>query len=249
MFRGKSPETWPYKIEGVGQDEMPGNVDFSIVDEIHTISDKESFNVTRSLARMEGIFAGSSSGFAIAGAMRTARKGKKSDYIVVLLPDSGSRYLSKVFNDAWMKENQYLDPPVKLNTTQILTEKGKKGQLISVSSDATIREAIALMRKHGISQLPVIADGDILGGLDETHLLKLLLNNSEAWHHNVLEFMDAPFPLVEEDASVDELVAILGQDAQAILVRQKGGGLSIITKSDLIFTLLNAEKEVAPYNS
>jgi predicted transcriptional regulator len=166
--------------------------------------------------------------------------------MVVILPDSGSRYLSKIYNDAWMKENQFLDAPVKLKTTQIILEKGERSKLIYVSSDATIGEAIDLMHAHGISQLPVIADGEILGGLDENHLLQLLLKNSEAWHHNVLEFMEPPFPEVQEDAPVDDLVSILGQDAQAILVRQKGGDLSIITKSDLIFTLLKAEKEVYP---
>ena len=244
---GKLPETWPYKVEGVGQDEMPENVDFSVIDKMHVVSDKESFNVTRSLARLEGIFGGGSSGFAMVAALREAARCKASDYMVVILPDSGSRYLSKIFNDAWMKENQYLDSPVKLNTTQIISEKGSRGKLISISSDATIGEAIDLMRDHGISQLPVIADGQILGGLDENHLLQLLLKNSEAWHHNVLEFMEAPFPVVEEDAPVDDLVSILGHASQAILVRQNDGEYSIITKSDLIFTLLKAEKEVNPY--
>lgn len=243
---GKTPETRPYKVEGVGQDQMPENVDFSVIDEMYVVGDKESFNLTRSLARLEGMFGGGSCGLAMAATLREARKCKKSDYIVVILPDSGSRYLSKIYNDAWMKENQYLDAPVKLKTTQILSEKGEKRELISVSSDATIGDAIDLMRIHGISQLPVIADGEILGGLDENHLLQLLLKNSEAWHHNVLEFMEPPFPEVREDAPVDDLVSILGQEAQAILVRQKGGGLSIITKSDLIFTLLKAEKEVHP---
>ncbi len=248
MFKtGKTPQTWPYKVEGVGQDEMPENVDFSVIDDIYLVGDKESFNLTRDLAVMEGMFAGGSSGLAVAAALRLAKKCKKSDYIVVLLPDSGERYLSKIFNDAWMKENQYLDPPVKLNTTQILSER-EKGELISVSSNATIGEAIDLMRAHGISQLPVIAEGDILGGLDESHLLELLLSNSEAWHHNVLEFMDDPFPEVPEDAPVEELVSLLGQNVQAILVRKRKGDLSIITKSDLIFTLLKAEKEVRAFN-
>ncbi|MCZ6644613.1 MAG: cystathionine beta-synthase [SAR324 cluster bacterium] len=246
---GKTPETWPYKVEGVGQDELPDNVDFSVIDDMILVGDKESFTVTRQLAVMEGMFAGGSSGLAVAAALRLGKRCKKSDYIVVLLPDSGERYLSKIFNDAWMKENQYLDPPVKVNTAQILSEKGERGGLISVSSDATIGEAIDLMRAHGISQLPVIADGDILGGLDEAHLLELLLRNSEAWHHNVLEFMDDPFPEVSEDAPVEDLVTLLGQKAQALLVRQRKGGLSIITKSDLIFTLLKAEKEVRPYNT
>ncbi len=104
------------------------------------------------------------------------------------------------------------------------------------------------MRTHGISQLPVISDGQSLGALDESQLLQLLLNNAEAWHHNVLEFMEAPLPEVAEKTPVEELVALLGQEASAILVRKNDGGLSIITKSDLIFTLLKAEKEVNAFN-
>ncbi len=245
---GQQPETWPYKVEGVGQDELPENVDFSVIDEMILIGDKESFNVTRQLAAQEGLFAGGSSGMAVAAALKVAGSCTKDDYIVVLLPDSGSRYLSKIYNDAWMKENQFLDAPVHLNTSQILAEKGERSELISVSSDATIREAIELMRSHGISQLPVISDGAILGALDENHLLQLLLNNAEAWHHNVLEFMEAPFPEVAEDVQVEELISLLGRETQAILVRRGDGALSIVTKSDLIFTLLKAEREVNSFN-
>jgi cystathionine beta-synthase len=245
---GRTPETWPYKVEGVGQDELPENVDFTLIDEMFLIGDKESFNVTRQLAVQEGLFGGGSSGMAVAAALRLARTCGEQDYIVVLLPDSGSRYLSKIYNDAWMKENQFLDAPVKLNTAQILSEKGERSALVSISSDATIGEAIDLMRTHGISQMPVISDDEVLGALDENHLLQLLLNNAEAWHHNVLEFMEAPFPEVGEDTPVDDLISLLGQETQAILIRKKDGGLSIVTKSDLIFTLLRAEKEVYSYN-
>ncbi|MEE8395856.1 MAG: pyridoxal-phosphate dependent enzyme [bacterium] len=247
MFRGgKAPPTWPYKVEGVGQDVMPANVDFSVVDEVVSVGDKEAFNATRNLARLEGIFAGGSSGMALAAALRVADGCAETDYLVVLLPDSGSRYLSKIYNDAWMKENQYLDAPVFLDTSQILAEKGERSELVSVSSDATIGEAIELMRTHAISQLPVISDGQILGALDENSLLSLLLSNAEAWHHNVLEFMQEPFPVVSEDTPVDDLLAMLGQQGAAVLISRRDGGLSIVTKSDLLFTLLRAEKEVKP---
>jgi cystathionine beta-synthase len=165
--------------------------------------------------------------------------------MVVLLPDSGSRYLSKVYNDAWMQENQFLEPPVRLSLPQIIALKPRDLGLIAVRSDATIGAAIELMRTHGISQVPVLASdngGQVLGSLSETHLLELLLKNSEAWHHNVLEFMDTPLPEVPETAPLDEMTRRLA-GCSAVLVRRGDGSLSIVTKSDLLFTLFHAERE------
>ncbi len=243
---GQQPKSVPYKVEGVGQDQLPENVDFGVIDEIFRIGDKEAFNVTRDLARMEGIFAGGSSGMAVAAALKLAAGCGKDDCIVVILPDTGSNYLSKIYNDDWMKENQYLDSPVRLTTGDVLTQKpAEQPAMIFASSDATIGEAIDLMKRHGISQLPVIADGDVLGSLDETRLLSLLLTNSEAWHHNVIEFMDAPFPIVAEDTPVEDLASILQNRVQALIIERRNGERDIVTKSDLIFSLLKAEKEIA----
>ena len=240
---GQQPETFPYKVEGVGQDELPKNVDFSVMDEMLLVDDKESFNVTRKLARLEGIFSGGSSGMALAAALKYALNLTQSDYMVIILPDSGSKYLSKIYNDNWMKENQFLDPPVQLSTREILAEKGRDhAQLISVSSDATIGQSIELMRSHGISQVPVIAEGQCLGRLDEARLLQLLLTNAEAWNHNAVEFMDEPFPEIAENTSLAELAELLGGKEQAVMVRRGDASLSILTKSDLIFTLFRAEK-------
>ncbi len=240
---GKQPETFPYKVEGVGQDELPKNVDFSVMDEMLLVDDKESFNVTRKLARLEGIFSGGSSGMALAAALKYALNLTQSDYVVIILPDSGSKYLSKIYNDNWMKENQFLDPPVQLSTREILAEKARDhAQLISVSLDATIGQSIELMRSHGISQVPVIAEGQCLGRLDEARLLQLLLTNAEAWNHNAVEFMDEPFPEIAENTPLAELAELLGGKEQAVMVRRGDASLSILTKSDLIFTLFRAEK-------
>ena len=181
---------------------------------------------------------------AVAAALLLAQQCGESDLIVTILPDSGSNYLSKVYNDDWMRENQYLESPMRLTTGDVLSQKDSdQRDLIYVSSDATIGEAIELMREHGISQLPVIANGEILGGLGERYLLKLLLSNSEAWHHNVLEFMEDPFPVVPENTPVDDLVSYLEDRVQALIVERNDGGQTIVTKSDLIFTLLKAERE------
>ncbi|HKI96886.1 MAG TPA: cystathionine beta-synthase [bacterium] len=240
---GRQPETFPYKVEGVGQDELPENVDFSVIDEMYVIDDQEAFVTTRRMARSEGIFAGGSSGLAVAAALKHAQGCKEDDYLVVLLPDSGSRYLSKIYNDNWMKENQYLEPPVQLDIHEILAEKpGETRALISVTSECTIGQAIDLMRSHGISQVPVIAEGNCLGRLDEARLLEVLLSNSEAWNHNVVECMDAPYPELAEDAPVTRLAELLGGPEQAVMVRRKDASLAILTKSDLIFTLFKAEQ-------
>ncbi|NIP74139.1 MAG: CBS domain-containing protein, partial [Gammaproteobacteria bacterium] len=180
---------------------------------------------------------------AIAATLQIAADCSASDYIVVLLPDSGSKYLSKIYSDVWMKEHQYLDPPVQLNIREILAEKATDTkELIAVPSEATIGQAIELMRGHGISQVPVIAEGRCLGRLDEARLLQLLLTNSEAWHHNVVEFMGEPYPEISEETPLAELAELLGGPEQAVMVRGSDSGLSILTKSDLIFTLFKAEK-------
>jgi len=241
------PETFPYKVEGVGQDELPGNVDFSVIDEMHLVDDKESFTLTRALARQEGIFAGGSSGLALAATLRLAREAQASDFIVVILPDSGSRYLSKVYNDNWMKENQYLEPPVQLKLEQILAEKNRElPTLISVPADATLREAIELMRANGISQVPVIEGGQCLGRLDEARLLQALLSDAEAWHRSVVQYMDDPYPEIGEQAPLAELAGLLGGKEQAVMVRRQDASLAILTKSDLIFTLFKAEQGGRP---
>jgi len=244
LFRtGKAPPTAPYKVEGVGQDELPKNVDFSVIDEMYQIDDRESFVTTRELARLEGIFGGGSCGMAIAGARRAAMACGPDDLMVVLLPDSGSRYLSKIYDDDWMRENQYLDTPVHLSTWQVLSEKMQDhAQLIQLEPGATIGAAVELMRGHGISQLPVVHEGEIVGSLDENRLLRLLLTDKDAFNEPVGEFMDPPYPVVSEDTPLADLAAILEQDAPALHVKRRSGEIAIITKSDLIFALLKAER-------
>jgi cystathionine beta-synthase len=144
-----------------------------------------------------------------------------------------------------MRENQYLESPVRLTTGDVLMNKGREHRgMISVSTDCTIGEAIELMRRHGISQLPVIRDMSIAGSLDETRLLNVLLSDTEAWNHNVQQFMDAPFPIVAEDAPVESLTTILQDKVQALIIQRRNGDRDIVTKSDLIFTLLKAEKAI-----
>jgi cystathionine beta-synthase len=245
---GRQPPTNPYKVEGVGQDELPRNVDFSVMDDIYAVGDKEAFLMTRALARQEGIFAGGSSGLAVAAALKLAEGLAETDFVVVLLPDSGSRYLSKIYNDNWMKEHQFLEPPLKMSVAQILAQKDAiTAALIAVKSDATLGHAIEVMRAHAISQIPVLAAENprqVLGSVDENRLLNVLLRNPNAWDHNVLEFMDAPFPRAPEDAALEQLAGLL-ENAPAVMVERRDGTRTLLTKSDLLFALLNAERRRA----
>jgi cystathionine beta-synthase len=244
MFRtGKKPQPQPYKVEGIGQDEMPGNVDFSVIDEIHAVSDKDAFLRTRWLARTEGIFAGGSAGAALHVALETAQKLGEDDIIVVIIPDSGTRYLSKIYNDNWMKENQFLAPVVHVRARQVVKDKVRAKELVSIPLGITVQEAVNLMREHDISQVPMIEGGEVVGSISEARILDILVSDPAARLKPVVEYMEKPCPVVGENASLTEVAELMDRETPAILVRQKDGAFDIITKSDLIFFLTRKDGE------
>jgi predicted transcriptional regulator len=238
MFQtGKKPQPQPYKIEGIGQDEMPGNVDFSVIDEIHAVADKDAFLRTRLLARKEGIFAGGSAGAALHVALKVAAGLSETDVVVVIIPDSGTRYLSKIYNDNWMKENQFLEPAIQVRAAQVVRDKARRTkELVFVPLGITVEDAVNLMREHDISQMPVIESGEVVGSLNESRILDILVSDAGARRKPVVEYMDKPFPVVSEEASLTELAQRMHREISAVLVKQPGG-YDIITKSDLIFFL------------
>jgi cystathionine beta-synthase len=238
MFKtGKKPQPQPYKVEGIGQDEMPGNVDFSVIDEIHTVTDKNAFLRTRLLARTEGIFAGGSAGAALHVALMTCESLSENDLVVVIIPDSGTRYLSKIYNDNWMKENQFLEPVVQVKAGQVVREKARRTKdLVFVPLGITVEDAVNLMREHDISQVPVIEGGEVVGSISEARILDILVSNASARGKPVVEYMEKPFPVVSDDASLTEVAQRMHREISAVLVKQQGG-FDIITKSDLIFFL------------
>jgi cystathionine beta-synthase len=242
MFRtGQKPQPQPYKMEGIGQDEMPGNVDFSVIDEIHAVSDKDAFLRTRSLARTEGIFAGGSAGAALHVALKTAASLTEKDMIVVIIPDSGTRYLSKIYNENWMKENQFLEPVVHVRASQVVRDKVRAKELVSIPLGTTVENAVNLMREHDISQVPMIEGGEVVGSISEARILDILVSDPAARLKPVAEYMEKPCPVVNEDASLNEVAERMDRETPAILVKQKDGGFDIITKSDLIFFLTRKE--------
>jgi cystathionine beta-synthase len=237
MFRtGQRPQPQPFKVEGIGQDEMPANVDFSVIDEIHAVSDKDAFLRTRLLARSEGIFAGGSSGAALHVAMKIAESLDEKAVVVVIVPDSGARYLSKVYNDNWMKENQFLEPLIQVRAGQVVRDKVRTKELVSIQLGVTVEVAVSLMREHDISQVPVIEGGEVVGSMSEARILDILVSNPNARFKPVAEYMEKPFPVVPEEAHLTEVAQHLDPGTPAILVR-RSDGFDIITKSDLIFFL------------
>jgi cystathionine beta-synthase len=235
MFRtGRKSQPQPYKVEGIGQDEKPGNVDFSVIDEIHTVTDKDSFLRTRLLARSEGIFAGGSAGSALHVALKCAESLAENDIIVVVIPDSGTRYLSKIYNDNWMRENQFLEPRINIRASQVVHGKARRNkELVSLPLGVTVEQAVNLMREHDISQVPIIEGGEVVGSMSEARILDILVSDPLAKRKPVAEYMEKPFPVIPGEASITEIAQHMDRDTPAILVRQ-GSSFDIITKSDLI---------------
>jgi cystathionine beta-synthase len=238
MFRtGRKPLAQPYKVEGIGQDEKPGNVDFSVIDEIYTVSDKDSFLRTRLLARSEGIFAGGSAGSALHIALEISQTLTEQDLVVVIIPDSGTRYLSKIYNDNWMRENQFLEPRINVRAGQVVRDKVRRAdKLVSIPLGVTVEDAVNLMREHDISQVPVIEGGEVVGSMSEARILDILVEDPLAKRKPVAEYMEKPFPVIAEDALLTELAHHMDRQTPAILVKGPAG-FDIITKSDLIFFL------------
>ncbi|HET6204807.1 MAG TPA: pyridoxal-phosphate dependent enzyme [Planctomycetota bacterium] len=236
FFRsGRLGEPHPYKVEGIGQDDIPPILDFSVVDEVVPVSDKDSFLTARRLARSEGILCGGSSGTALAAALRVGKGMPRGSRLVVLLPDTGTRYLSKVYNDAWMQENQFAEERGPVNALDVVTAKaGGPGTLVWVGPEATVHDAVGLMKKHEVSQMPVLEKGNVLGSLREDLALELMVSRRNTTEVRVREVMSPPLPVAEPDTPAEELSRLLRGGHPALLVRLGDGEFSILTKFDLL---------------
>ncbi len=225
-------EAHSYKVEGVGEDFLPTTMDFSVVDDVVQVSDRESFLMTRRLVREEGLFCGGSCGLAVAGALKWLR-GPGSDLsedeiVVVLLPDSGSRYLSKVFDDAWMRENGFLE---EATVADIIAARPR--EVISAHESTSVEAAIRVMKTHSISQLPVLDDNGKLHGLiNEGDLLDYLVNGG-AMNHTIADLHTHAVATVSSDTSVEELTTIFGRNAAAVVLENEQV-TGIVTKIDVI---------------
>ena len=223
-----------YKIEGIGEDFVPESTWFVYIDEIVKVGDKEAYLMTRRLAREEGILAGSSSGAALVAARRIAETLGPNDLLVVLLPDTGERYLSKAHNEEWLKEQGYLEEPVAPLMTILRAKERTIPGVITVDIAAKVREAVDIMRQYNVSQLPVLDTGIVVGSLREENLMKALLKDPKMHDDYVAKVMEKPFPIVEPGADLDQVYKLLMRGNPAVVVGKENHLEGIITRIDVL---------------
>ena len=229
-----------YAVEGIGEDILPGTMDFSVLDDIVQVNDEECFLWARRLAKREGIFTGGSGGGCVSAALRIAKDCEKGDMVVGLLPDSGTRYLSKIFNDSWMHELGYADTEVTLTAADVIRVKrqnGKTRDLIVVGPNRTVYQALQTMQQQDISQLPVFEDQRSIGTVFEDQILNLALQGKDLRKLIVREVMGAPLPQVPSNAPVERVTHFLSHESPAVFVEMEEGNLEVLTKFDLMDTI------------
>jgi cystathionine beta-synthase len=236
-------EIYPYFTEGVGEDILPENMDFDIVDDFVEVEDTPAMQMTRRMAQEEGLFIGQSCGMAVAGALQWMKAHRdeltEDDIVVVLLPDSGFRYLSKTYNDEWMRNHGFLKSKPDVTAGEVINLRQQHAEVIAATPDDEIGAVIDRMTDEGISQMPVIdAEGEVVGSVTETRILNRLIEDPETRNDPVQTIMGTPFPVVPASLHLEHLSAYLEQDAGAVLVDHgPENGYSVLTKSDLISAL------------
>jgi cystathionine beta-synthase len=229
-------EIYPYITEGIGEDFLPRNVDFGIIDHFEKVTDKDAALMTRRLAREEGIFAGNSAGSAMAGLLQLKEHFREGDFVVVIFHDHGSRYLGKMFNDDWMREKGFLEKTGM--AAHDLVAAGLSGELFSLECNEPVAQAIRVMSEHDFSQISVTHDKRLVGSLNEAHLYQELLRDPGVKNHPVESIMQPAFPFVDVSTPVDLLATMITPQNPAVLVRDfKTEKTFIITRSDLIRVL------------
>lgn len=229
-------EAYPYLIEGIGQDIIPGNFDFNVIDAVEQVSDKDAAIMCRRLAREEGIFAGYSAGAAVQGVLQRGDQFREGDVVVIILHDHGSRYVGKIYNDDWMRDRGFLVDDVVTAKTIIERKKGIK-QLVSVSPHQTVADAFKLMKQNGLTQLPVLEDNRLVGSMSENLILQLLMDDHQSRERSVGEVMGGGFPSVAYNASVSDISRYISKDNTAVMVQLPTSDWTIITEFDLIEAL------------
>ena len=233
---GEMPEGQPYKVEGIGNDKLPSTLWMDVIDEFHTIGDRESFQMARRLTREEGLFAGGSAGLITHLAVRVAKEIDDPDALVVcVLPDTGERYLSKLYNEEWLRENRLIEPE-RLSAGEMLIRKdsGAPTSLVSVTPDTPVRKALSLITGHNVSSLPVIHERESVGSLAEGSLMARIIEDPAVLERPVQDIMDEPFPVVDAHVQLGALGRMLTRQNPAVLVRRDGEISGIVTRFDMI---------------
>ncbi|UKN01639.1 pyridoxal-phosphate dependent enzyme [Paracrocinitomix mangrovi] len=225
-------EIYPYITEGIGEDILPKNVDFSVIDHFEKVTDKDAAVYTRRLAREEGIFVGNSAGAAIAGVLQMKDRFKEGDVVVVLFHDHGSRYVGKMFNDDWMRDRGFLDEGFK-NAEELVKSHGER-DLITCGCEELVSHAVAKMKSNNISQIPITKDGKFAGFVDETKLYQQIIDESITMDTALSAVMEEPLPIVSSSAKIEEVSAKVSRNVPAVLVDLGNNKYHIITRHDLI---------------
>ncbi|HEY8781229.1 MAG TPA: pyridoxal-phosphate dependent enzyme [Mucilaginibacter sp.] len=224
-------EVYPYITEGIGEDFLPANVDFSLIDYFEKVTDKDAALMTREIARKEGIFAGNSTGSAVAGVLQMKDRFKAGDVVVVIFPDHGSRYMAKMYNDDWLRDRGFLKDE-KLTARHIIQKKENQ-PIITIDCENTVLEAINTIKSLNISQIPVTQKGMVIGKITESDILNSLIENPSIKSQPILNIITSPFPFVDLNTSIDKISAMINKDNTAVLV-ETDGQMEIITQYDII---------------
>lgn len=225
-------EIYPYITEGIGEDFLPANVDFGVIDLFEKVTDKDAALMTREIARKEGIFVGNSAGAAVAGLLQLKKELKESDVVVIIFHDHGSRYMGKMYNDDWMRERGFMTDE-KLTARSIIAKRDDQ-EIVTIDCEKTVLEAINTIKSLNISQIPVTQQGMIIGKLTESDILQAVMENASAKSSSVKEIMTASFPFVDLNTSIDKISGMINKDNTAVLVEDGAGKIEIITQYDII---------------
>ncbi len=227
-------EIYPYVLEGIGEDLIPANVDFDLIDHFEKVTDKDAALMTRRMAREEGLLVGYSSGSALQAVWQLQDRLNEGDVVVMILHDHGSRYINKVYNDNWMMERGFLSRGK--NIRHVLESKGSPN-LITTSPEATLRSVLEQITENGISQLPVFENDEPVGSINETDILNHVVGDPDRLDNLVKSIMQGPFPVVDVERPVSEVSKLLSRSNTAVLSRDRSGNYQIITSFDLLKNL------------
>ncbi|MBI5629780.1 MAG: pyridoxal-phosphate dependent enzyme [Elusimicrobia bacterium] len=230
-------EARPYVVEGIGEDIFSSTMDLKILDDVLQVTDRDCFLATRRMARLEGLFCGGSSGAALWAGLKYAEKLSASELMVILLPDTGMRYLSKIYNEEWMREHQYFEAEIHIHASDVLAAKHRRGarrSLVMGKPRDTLLEALRRMRKQDISQLPVFEGAKMVGSVFEDDILSLMLKGREIKKMIVREVMAQPLPVIGPQARVEAILELIGPERPAVIVQAAKGRYDIITKYDIL---------------